>query len=65
MVAIASDGATHCVQQGRMLPLFDVASQLLAFQDLSDDFVKRHTESVLAQRGIEPADDLSIGVFVQ
>jgi len=70
LVAIASDGATHCVDrhQGLMLPLYDVATHLLAFQDMPDEFVKRHTESALkdyALRGIYPVDDLSIGVFVQ
>jgi hypothetical protein len=70
VVAIASDGATHCVDthQENRLSLYDVATHLLAFQNMTGEFVKRHTERALkdyAQQGIYPADDLSIGVFVQ
>lgn len=70
VVAIASDGATYCVdtRHHRKLPLDEIATQLLNFPNLTNDFVKLHLQNTLAQyaqRGIYPADDLSIGVFAQ
>ncbi len=70
VVAIASDGASQCVdtRQNTFIPLYDVATHLLAFENQTNEFVKRHTESALkdyAVQGIYPADDLSIGVFAQ
>jgi len=69
VVAIASDGASHFVDIHKTvkIPFYEIATELLAFQDTTDEFVKRHTENVLAQyaeHGIYPFDDLSIGVFV-
>lgn len=70
VVAIASDGASCCIdtQQNRKLPLDEIATQLLNFPNLTNDFVKLHLQNTLAQyaqQGIYPADDLSIGVFAQ
>ncbi len=70
MVAIASDGATQCIDthQNIRLPLYEVAGQLLNFSSLEDDFVQRHLKKTLAhyaRQGIYPVDDLSIGVFAQ
>ncbi|BAP54357.1 hypothetical protein THII_0060 [Thioploca ingrica] len=70
VVAIASDGATYCVdtRHHRKLPLDEIATQLLNFPNLTDDFVKLHLQNTLAQyaqQGIYPADDLSMGVFAQ
>lgn len=70
MVAIASDGAAQCfdIHQKTKVPLYNIATDFLAFQNLNDKFVKHHTENTLkhyAKQGIYPADDLSIGVFVQ
>ena len=70
VVAIASDGATCCVdtRHHRKLPLDEIATQLLNFPSLTNDFVKLHLHKTLAQyaqQGIYPADDLSIGVFAQ
>jgi len=70
MIGIASDGASHFVdiKKSEKVPLYDIATDLLAFPDTLNEFVKRHTINVLAQhtkRGIHPLDDLSIGVFVQ
>lgn len=68
-VAIASDGATHCIntQLGTKIPLSEIAENLLNFNNLEGEFVKNHTKNVLeryAKQSIYPADDLSIGVFV-
>jgi serine/threonine protein phosphatase PrpC len=70
VIAIASDGATRCINTRKSvkLPLYETATNLLAFQSLKDEFVKRHIKSTLEQyavQGIYPADDLSIGVFCQ
>jgi hypothetical protein len=69
-IGIASDGASHFVDinKSEKVPLYDIATDLLAFPDTLNEFVKRHTINVLAQHtksGIHPFDDLSIGVFVQ
>ncbi|MDY6991022.1 MAG: protein phosphatase 2C domain-containing protein [Pseudomonadota bacterium] len=69
-IAIASDGASQCIDtlNNIKLPLAEVAKQLLAFEHLEGEFVKAHLQKTLdhyAQHGIYPADDLSIGVFVQ
>jgi len=69
MVAIASDGAAQCIdtRKSAKLPLDQVATDLLAFQELSEEFVQSHTKNTLeqyAKQGIFAADDLSIGVFV-
>jgi len=69
VIAIASDGASHCVdtRQKIIVPLYEVANHLLAFKNLTGEFVKHHTKNALedyAQQGIYPVDDLSIGVFV-
>ena len=70
VVAIASDGASCCIdtRQNRKLLLDEIATQLLNFPNLTNDFVKIHLQNTLAQyaqQGIYPADDLSIGVFAQ
>ncbi len=69
MVAIASDGVAQCIdtRKSAKLPLDEVATDLLAFPDLSEEFVKYHTKNTLeqyAKQGIFAADDISIGVFV-
>ena len=69
VIAIASDGASHCIdtKQNQAVPLQHIATCLLAFPNLTGEFVKWHTENALkdyANRGIYPLDDLSIGVFV-
>jgi hypothetical protein len=69
-IGIASDGASHFVdiKKSEKMPLYGIATNLLAFPDTSNEFIKRHTIDVLAQQakiGIYPIDDLSIGVFVQ
>jgi len=69
-IGIASDGASHFVdiKKSVKVPLYDIATDLLAFPDTLGEFVKRHTINVLAQHvkhGIHSFDDLSIGVFVQ
>jgi serine/threonine protein phosphatase PrpC len=68
-VAIASDGATECVDTNQLIkvPLYEVATHFLAFEDLTGEFVKRHAKKILdqyVQQGIFPIDDFSIGVLV-
>ncbi|MDM8557369.1 protein phosphatase 2C domain-containing protein [Candidatus Parabeggiatoa sp. HSG14] len=68
-VAIASDGASACFDTNQLLkiPLHEVATHLLAFEDLTGEFLKRHAKKALAQyaqQDIFPIDDLSIGVLV-
>lgn len=70
LVAIASDGITQFIDmtQSVKLSLDEVSTDLLNFKHLEGEFVKRRTKRVLeqyAQQGIFPADDLSIGAFVQ
>ncbi|MBE9562006.1 MAG: protein phosphatase 2C domain-containing protein [Proteobacteria bacterium] len=67
-IAIASDGASQCINfhQQHKIPLQQIASDLLEFQDLNNNFVKLNTKKILqryAQQTIYPVDDLSIGVF--
>lgn len=69
-VAIASDGITQCIDmtQSVRLSLDEISTELLNFKHLQGEFVKHRTRRVLqqyAQQGIFPADDLSIGAFVQ
>jgi hypothetical protein len=69
IIAIASDGATQCIdtKQQTKIPLAQVAANLLTFNNLEGEFVKSHTQQLVAEyakQGIFPADDLSIGVFV-
>lgn len=68
-IAIASDGATQVINidNGQKLPLFDVTQKLLAFDNCQGSFVNAHMEQLLdsyEQKGIFPADDLSLGVFI-
>ncbi|OQW94800.1 MAG: hypothetical protein BWK79_04745 [Beggiatoa sp. IS2] len=70
VVAIASDGAAHFIDatQTAKVPLFNIANSLLDFKNVEGEFVKRRSKRALeqyAQRNIFPADDLSVGVFVQ
>lgn len=71
VVAIASDGAAHFIeatQSAKKVPLYPIAKTLLDFKNIEGEFVKRHTQGALdsyARKNIFPADDLSIGVFVQ
>jgi len=70
-IAIASDGVAQCIDTHKllMLPLDNnLANQLLNFQNFTNQFVADHVQQVLeqyAKQGIYPADDLSIGAFVQ
>jgi len=69
-VAIASDGASSCynASTGTRVPLQDIAEQLLAFKNFEGEFVKRRSKRALeqmARQGVFPADDLSVGAFVQ
>lgn len=69
IMGIASDGASHFVNisQSEKIPLYEIATDLLAFPETLNGFVKSHTINILAkyaERSIHPIDDLSIGVFV-
>lgn len=69
-VAIASDGVGQCldIRRRTKLTVNEVANDLLAFPNTSDEFIKRHLESTLkkyAIAGFYPLDDLSIAVLTQ
>ncbi|RKZ49085.1 MAG: hypothetical protein DRR16_12245 [Candidatus Parabeggiatoa sp. nov. 3] len=67
-VAIASDGVSQCldIRHHNKLSVNEVANDLLAFPNTTDEFIKRHLESTLKQyaiAGYYPLDDLSIAVL--
>ena len=69
-IAIASDGASQCINipQKTKLSLAEVATRFLDIQNVSPEFAENHIKNILnqyAQQGIFPADDLSIGIFIE
>lgn len=67
-VGIASDGldAFLDVANNRQIALSDVVENILDFKNLNGEFVKRRLPKMLqryAQQGVEPLDDVSVGVF--